>query len=106
DDFLADGDDSGRKSYASFNPKLGALWDYAPGQTAFANLSRSSEPPTFAELNPSATPGFADLDLQKAITAEIGARGEAGRFAWDVALYRAWVKDELQLFVAPGSGAS
>src|SRR5690606_17788420 len=106
DRFLADGDDSGQKSFTSFNPKLGALWRYAPGQQAFANVSRSSEPPTFSELNPTATPGFADLKPQKAITAELGVRGETSRVAWDAAIYRAWVKDELQLFVVPGSGAS
>jgi iron complex outermembrane receptor protein len=106
DAFLTNGDDSGHESFTSLNPKIGALWDYAPGQTAFANLSRSSEPPTFSELNPSATPGFADLEPQTAVTAEVGGRGEVGRFAWDASLYRAWVKDELQLFVVPGSGAS
>jgi iron complex outermembrane recepter protein len=61
DRFLADGDDSGDKSFAGFSPKLGPLWQLAAEWQAFGNISRSFEAPTFAELNPTATPGFADL---------------------------------------------
>ncbi|WP_162915160.1 TonB-dependent receptor family protein [Desertibaculum subflavum] len=107
DNFLSNGDDSGRKNFTSVNPKIGVLWEPEPALQVFANLNRSTEPPTFGELNPSATPGFADLDAQKAWTAEIGTRGEllGGRIAFDLTAYRAWVKDELQLFVVAGSGA-
>lgn len=61
----------------------------------FGNLSRSVEPPSFSELNPSVAPGFANLKAQGALTAELGMRGNWGIFGWDVAVYRAWLKDEL-----------
>ncbi len=105
DDFLGDGDDSAKKNYTWLNPKLGFLWDAAPQIQLFGNLSRSVEPPSFSELNPSAAPGFADLKAQKAWTAELGVRGNWGIFGWDVAIYRAWLKDELQQFAA-GGGAT
>lgn len=42
--------------------------------------------------------GLANLDAQKAYTVELGTRGSKGRYHWDVAAYRAWVKDELMMF--------
>ena len=38
---------------------------------------------------------FHDLRAQHAWTLEFGTRGEVGRFQWDVALYRSWVRNEL-----------
>lgn len=101
DRFLSDGNDSDERDYNSVNPKLGLLWEIDRRTQLFGNVSRSSEPPTFSELNPTASPGFARLEQQKAITAEIGSRGRRDDYAWDVSLYRAWIKDELQLFTQP-----
>ena len=101
DRFLVDGNDSDQRDYNSVNPKLGLLWEVDRSTQVFGNVSRSSEPPSFSELNPTASPGFARLDQQKAITAEIGTRGRRADYAWDVSLYRAWIKDELQLFTQP-----
>jgi iron complex outermembrane receptor protein len=101
DRFLSDGNDSDERDYNSVNPKLGVLWEVDRNTQVFGNVSKSSEPPTFSELNPTATPGFARLEQQKAITAEIGTRGRREDYAWDVSIYRAWVKDELQLFTQP-----
>jgi iron complex outermembrane receptor protein len=105
DKFLANGDDSGSKTFDSVNPRIGLLWEPRRDLQLFANISRASEPPTFAELNPTAMPGFADLKPQKSWTAEIGARGRWRGVGFDLSVYRAWVKDELQLFVVPGSGS-
>lgn len=94
------------KIYSSFNPKLGLLYEPAEALQFFANISRSYETPTFSELTQTGT-GFTPLDGQKAWTAEIGSRGSAGAYAWDAALYRAWVKDEmLQFTTGPGIPAS
>ncbi|MGE0151324.1 MAG: TonB-dependent receptor family protein [Reyranellaceae bacterium] len=107
DDFLADGsDDSAKKNFTWFSPKLGFLWDVSSGVQVFGNVSRSVEPPSFSELNPSAAPGFADLKAQKAWTAELGARGSWSIFDFDVAIYRARLKDELQQFVDPATSAT
>lgn len=99
------GSDSASKNFDSINPKLGVLWDMTSQSQAFANVTWTSEPPTFSELNPSGAPGFAALDPQKATTLEIGSRGMWQDIGWDVAAYHAWLKDELQMFV-DSSGAT
>jgi iron complex outermembrane recepter protein len=107
DRFLANGDQSGEKAFRGFSPKLGVL--YAPSEhlQAFANVSRSFEPPTFAEYVQRDTSGFTrpqqGLDAQSAWTAEVGTRGSNVVVAWDLSLYHAWVRDEyLSYQVAPG----
>jgi iron complex outermembrane recepter protein len=103
--FLADGNDTADKSYIGISPKVGLLWQVDQDWQVFGNVSRSFEAPTFAELNPTAVPGFADLSAQRATTVEIGTRGRRAAFAWDVAFYRAWIDDELLLF-ADNTGAT
>lgn len=103
--FVADGIDGGDKSYVGFSPKAGLLWQIDRDWQAYGNVSRSFEPPTFSEINPTAAPGFGDLSAQRATTLEIGTRGRRLAFAWDVALYRAWIDDELLLF-ADNAGAT
>jgi len=106
DRFLSDGDQSGRRTYDIFSPKLGVLWDITPTWQAFANVSRSAEVPTF-DANSFAAPGSSDLKAQRATTYEIGTRGREQDFRWDVSLYRARVKNELQcLTTAPWSPCS
>jgi iron complex outermembrane receptor protein len=104
DRFLADGDQSGAATYRWVNPRLGMLWEAAPGTQLFANLSWSTEPPTLSDLIPLAPRGgFSRLRAQRAATFEIGSRGERGEIAWEIAFYRAWIRDEIQLFSpAPG----
>jgi iron complex outermembrane receptor protein len=100
DYFLANGDQSGEKDYHGMSPKIGALWDVTPEVQVFGNVSASYEPPTFSELTQS-LPGvvsLADIDAQKAYTFEIGTRGSKGRYQWDIAAYRAWLRDELMMF--------
>lgn len=100
DRFLSDGDASFDKSFTSLNPRLGLLWQAAPEWQLFGNLSRSTEMPTLSDLSPTATAPIGTVDPQTAVTLEIGTRGSHGRFAWDVAVYRAWMKDEIQYFTA------
>lgn len=90
----------GEKEFYGISPKLGALWDIRPEVQVYTNVSGSYEPPTFSELTQSlpGVTGLADVDAQKAYTWEIGTRGEHGRWQWDVAAYRAWLKDELMMF--------
>jgi iron complex outermembrane receptor protein len=101
------GDQSGSKIWRSLNPKFGVLWQVRPEVVAFANLSRSSEPPGFAEyiqrdLSLTTRPQQ-DLAAQSAWTAEIGTRGSLGQVAWDLSLYHAEVRDEfLAVQLGPG----
>jgi len=106
DRFLSDGDGSGSASYRYANPLVGAVWDVRPGAQVFANLSWATEPPTISDLTPLAARGFSALKAQRSRTAEIGTRGREGGLEWEVAAYRATIRDEIQLFDPTGTGAS
>lgn len=92
---------SGQKRYQFFNPKLGLLWDVSPQWQIFGNISRSAEPPTFDDMNFSTGNDLDRLQAQRATTFEIGTRGETGDVAWDLSLYHARIKNELQCISAP-----
>jgi len=59
----------------------------------FANVSRSLEPPSFGELT--GGPGVTQVDMQEAVTFELGTRMRRERWWVDAALYRAHVDREL-----------
>jgi iron complex outermembrane receptor protein len=98
DQLLGNGDQSGTKTWRSLNPKIGALWAVNPEVQVFANLSRSSEAPTFSEYvqfdQTFTTRPQADLRQQTAWTGEIGTRGGLDRVRWDLTAYHAEVRDE------------
>ncbi|XAH24242.1 TonB-dependent receptor [Xylophilus sp. GW821-FHT01B05] len=118
DRFIAagEGDESFSRGYSGFSPRLGVLWDVVPkaagavrGDFAqlFANLSRSFEPPSFGELTGGLRPNL--LNAQRATTLEVGSRGARGALDWDLALYRAAVRDEMlqtQVLVAGNSSVA
>jgi iron complex outermembrane receptor protein len=83
-----------------FAPRVGLLFEQGAVQV-YANYTRSVEPPHFGALAQTNTSGslFVPLDAQRAWTAEIGTRGKAGAFTWDVTYYRADVKGELLSFL-------
>lgn len=95
DDFLANGDQTDLQTYFGASPKLGLRVELAPEASAFANVSRSFEPPTFGELANLGGSGLLQLDAQTATSIELGSRGRGGRATWDAVLYHAWVDDEL-----------
>jgi iron complex outermembrane receptor protein len=103
--FSLNGDVPGRSSFSLWSPKLGALWDVDPTWQVFGNISRSAEVPSFGEsvapnfLNPNfPTIPFFDIKAQTATTYEVGTRGRRPDYTWDVALYRADIRNELQCF--------
>lgn len=85
---------SGRASYRQLSPRLGLL--YTPAETVqlFANVSRSFEPPSMADLTAGGISPFAPLNAQNAWTGEVGARGQLGILAFDVAAYSSFVRNE------------
>src|SRR5690606_7701894 len=89
------GGQSGRTRCDPWSPKLGLLWGAAPGWQVFANVSRSAEVPSF-DVNSFASPATSDLQPQRATSYEIGTRGRQGDLGWDLSLYRAELRDELQ----------
>jgi iron complex outermembrane receptor protein len=108
DRFLSNGNQSGEKDYYGISPKIGALWDVAPGLQLFTNLSAAYEPPTFNEVEqqlPGAA-GLANIDAQKSTTFEIGGRGTWQHVDFDASIYHSWLRDELMMYtVAPGQDA-
>jgi iron complex outermembrane receptor protein len=100
DNFLADGDASGSKTFDLVSPKIGLIWNIDPSWQAFANVSRSVEAPSFGENN-FATPALADP--QKAWSYEIGTRGRRENVTWELAAYRMDIRNE---FFCRDSGAA
>lgn len=90
-------------SYRSINPKLGLIYHSDDKTRYFANISRSSEAPTFWQLvlheanplEPDPSAGVNPLELQEALTFEIGTQGEQGGHAWQLNYYYSWIENEL-----------
>lgn len=95
DRFLSDGNQSGRRTYDLFSPKVGLVWDVAPAWQVYGNVSASAEVPTF-DANSFQSPESSFIAAQRAVTYEIGTRGARPDFTWDVSLYRSDLKNELQ----------
>jgi iron complex outermembrane receptor protein len=107
DHFLSDRDQSDVRTFRAVMPKVGLLYRLpAVAGEVYGNVSRSYEPPLLLELNSLTVPGFVDVAAQDAWQAEIGARGRAGRWGWDVAAYDVELHDEiLNVNVEPFPGA-
>ncbi|HEY4250794.1 MAG TPA: TonB-dependent receptor [Roseomonas sp.] len=91
-------DDSGSGRWQWVNPRIGLLWDATATTQVFANLSWSTEPPSLMDLMPlTVVGGFDRLKAQRATTLELGTRGSIGDFRFEAAVYRAWLRDEIQL---------
>ncbi|MFW6085165.1 MAG: TonB-dependent receptor family protein, partial [Gemmatimonadota bacterium] len=96
DDFLDDGDQSDRRVFEAWQPRVGALLELDDrGTQLFANASRSFEPPLLLELNSLAVPGFIELAAQDAWQFELGTRGRRGPWRWEMALYDVELRDEI-----------
>lgn len=96
-----EGDQSADVYYHGINPKIGAMYELTDKDQLFVNYSRSWEPPSFDEMVEfdddvvGGSQTFTALLPQSAWTVETGARGEDGRFKWELALYHSWVSDEI-----------
>jgi iron complex outermembrane receptor protein len=88
------------RTYERFSPKYGLLYELDPQTQIFGNYSKSFEPPSFGEL---VIPNVNRLQPQTASTLEVGTRGSRAGIDWDLALYRAEVKNEL-LSLNDGAG--
>lgn len=107
------------RSYSAWTPSLALGYEIMRGQSLFAAVSRSFEPPTHDDLiagingTPNSSPGqsaaavFAtpNLKAQTATTLEGGWKGRTGLLAWNAIAYYSWVSDEL-LSLRDSSGVS
>lgn len=82
-----------------FAPRIGLLWQNEQGHQWFANVTESVEAPTYGALVQTPIPQFTTVDLQKATTLETGIRGRNAKLAWDVAVYRSAIRDEMLNFI-------
>jgi iron complex outermembrane recepter protein len=111
DAYLANGDDSGAREFKYTNPVLGLRWTVARGLNLHASVARGFESPTLGELayRPDGSGGFnTALAAQKSKQAEIGAkwRSEGGAIAFDAALFRVTVDDEIGVATNAGGRQS
>lgn len=101
-------DDSGRLSYDSTQPVIGALFELTSNVNVFAAAGRAFETPTFAELayRPDGSPGL-NFDLDAAISTnyEAGVKalvGDEGRVT--ATLFRSDTKDDIVTGPSPFPG--
>ena len=99
-DQSVDGNQSDDLKFRTANPKIGLIYELNDNDQIYANFSRTWQPPSFDDMvdfdtGLDTSQVFTPLSPQSAWTAEIGTRGHAGRFDWELSLYRSWVKGEL-----------
>ena len=96
-----DPDDSGSRTYHELSANAGLSYAWAERQRVYANVANAFESPTFTEFaDPAGNGGFnGDLEPQKAVQYEIGAKGECGGSArYQISAFWIDVKDELIVF--------
>lgn len=95
-----------RFEYSALNPKLGVIFNASERARYYANVSGSSEAPTFwqlVDLGPGSVPASPaslylmtkSLKMQTANTFEIGTQQRSALLAWEATYFHALVADEL-----------
>ncbi len=105
DNFLSNGNDSGRLDFSYTNPVLGLRWTVAPGLNLHASTARGYESPTLGELayRLDGAAGFnTTLKAQTSRQAELGAKWRSGALQADVAVFESRVENEI--VIASNSG--
>lgn len=99
DQFLTDGDDSGKLDFDQLSPSLGVVADL-DNYILFASWSSSFETPTTTELaNPDASGGFNPLlEPQLADSFELGIKTGNERLFFELAVFQIDIDDELVPF--------
>jgi iron complex outermembrane recepter protein len=98
DNYLSNGNDSGRLRFHFTNPVLGLRWKLQPQLTLHASVARGFESPTLGELAYRAD-GLGGFNLalkpQTSQQAELGAKWRSALFDVDAALFSANTRDEI-----------
>lgn len=90
-----------RLRFSTWTPHAGLTWQVHQDWQLFASVTRSFEPPSFAELTGGGATGFRVLDAQRAWTREVGLRGGTEWLRLDLTLFDARIRDELLKFGEP-----
>lgn len=96
-----DPDDSGSRTYHELSANVGISYAWRERQRVYANIANAFESPTFTEFaDPGGNGGFnRNLDPQKAVQYEIGAKGELdARARYQISAFWIDVRDELVVF--------
>ncbi|WP_417421478.1 TonB-dependent receptor family protein [Halomonas sp.] len=101
DRYLADGDQSGERTFNEWSGSAGLSYRYRPQHQVYINTGTAFETPTFSEFANPAGGGFnPSIEPQKAWNREVGTRGYIEPLAmdYDLALFSVRVRDELVPF--------
>jgi len=102
DDFLADGDDSGKVDFDHVSPMLGVSVKRGENTHYYATISTAFETPTTTEFANPAGGGFnQDLDPQDSTNYEVGVKQQTASYRFELALFHIDVEDELTPFELP-----
>lgn len=100
-------DDSGARTMDRVSPALGVSFAAAPAVSLYANLATAFETPTTTELanRPTGAGGFnPDLQPQRTVSAEVGAKARLAGWVWlEAAAYHARIEDALIPFEVEGA---
>lgn len=86
------------REFETLNPRAGVNWEHTRNHFLFANMTRSYEVPSGADLANLFTVYGAsapELEAQSAWTWEAGVRGGWSRFKYDLTLYHMRLRDEI-----------
>jgi iron complex outermembrane receptor protein len=89
------------RDFGALNPKIGLNWEHQQGHFLFANIARSYEVPSGADLSDvlsvqaRTARALPQVDAQTAWTGEVGARGGWDRFSYDVTFYHMRLNNEI-----------
>jgi iron complex outermembrane receptor protein len=98
DHLLTDGDASATRNLPSSSGNAGVLWQVAPHLSAWTNVATIFETPTTTELanRPDGAGGFnPDLNPERSLTTELGARGGTGKLVVEAAAYWTRTRDAI-----------
>jgi iron complex outermembrane receptor protein len=99
DRFLTDGrDDSGSRTLRATSPMAGVAWRMTQLASVYANYTTAFETPTTTELvnKQDGSPGLnPDLLPQYSQTFEMGGKGVASIFGYEISAFKTRVRDEL-----------
>jgi len=112
DRLIADGNDSGRRTWRETSPGAGLVWRAGDALSVYAGAGTSFQTPTTTELanpeDPGAGGGFnRDLEPQTARSFELGLRGAAAGLHYEAGVFRARIDNAINSFEVPefsGSG--
>lgn len=91
-----DPDDSGTRTMDQWSPMAGLSWRASPPINLYLNLGRTFQTPTTTELTDTLGGFSADLEPERAVHFEVGAKGSMdGRITYSLALFHAEIEDQL-----------